>query len=96
MELFLSTKLSVPLLQVMLLLVVTTTALLFGRSKLALLMIYIFTLYLGYVHNGGLFDSIQKLTMFTTIYFVFGLSTLLLAAIGFFVDQSQSYRENLY
>jgi hypothetical protein len=96
MELFPSTQLSIPLLQVMLLLAVMTTALLFGRSKLALLMIYIFTLYLGYVHNGSLFDSIQKLTMFTTIYFVLGLSTLLLAAIGFFVDQSQSYRENLY
>jgi hypothetical protein len=96
MELFLSTQLSIPLLQVMLLLAVMTTALLFGRSKLALLMIYIFTLYLGYVHNGGLFDSIQKLTMFTTIYFVLGSAIVVLAAIGFFVDQSQSYRENLY
>ena len=96
MEFFLSTQLSIPLYLFMLLLALTTTALLFGRSKLALLMIYIFTLYLGYVHNGGLFDSMEKLTMFTTIYFVFGLATLLLAAIGFFVDQSQSYRENLY
>ena len=83
MELFLSTKLSVPLLQVMLLLVVTTTALLLGRIKLALLMNYLFTLFWGYVHNGGLFDSIEKLTMFTTIYFVFGLAIVVLAAIGF-------------
>jgi uncharacterized membrane protein len=83
MELFLSTKLSVPLFQVMLLLVVTTTALLLGRIKLALLMNYVFTLFWGYVHNGGLFDSIEKLTMFTTIYFVFGLAIVVLAAIGF-------------
>ena len=83
MELFLSTKLSVPLLQVMLLLVVTTTALLLGRIKLALMMNYVFTLFWGYVHNGGLFDSIEKLTMFTTIYFVFGLAIVVLAAIGF-------------
>jgi uncharacterized membrane protein len=83
MELFLSTHLSVPLFQVMLLLVVTTTALLLGRIKLALLMNYLFTLFWGYVHNGGLFDSIEKLTMFTTIYFVFGLAIVVLAAIGF-------------
>jgi uncharacterized membrane protein len=83
MELFLSTQLSVPLFQVMLLLVVTTTALLLGRIKLALLMNYLFTLFWGYVHNGGLFDSIEKLTMFTTIYFVFGLAIVVLAAIGF-------------
>ena len=90
MEFFLSTQLSIPLYQFMLLLAVMTTALLFGRSKLALLMIYIFTLYLGYVHNGGVFDSIEKTTMFTIIYFSFGLATLILAAIGFFLDQSQS------
>ena len=93
MEFFLSTQLSIPLYLFMLLLAMMTTALFFGRSKLALLMIYIFTLYLGYVHNG---DSVDKVTIFTIIYFVFGLVTLLLAAIGFFVDQSQSYRENLY
>ena len=67
----------------MLLLAVMTTALLFGRIKLALLMNYAFTLFWGYVHNGGLFDSIEKLTMFTTIYFVFGLAIVVLAAIGF-------------
>ena len=93
MEFFLSTQLSIPLYLFMLLLALTTTALLLSRSKLALLMIYIFTLYLGYVHSG---DSVDKVTIFTIIYFVFGLATLLLAAIGFFVDQSQSYREHLY
>ena len=93
MEFFLSTQPSIPLYLFMLLLALTTTALLLGRSKLALLMIYIFTLYLGYLHNG---DAIDKVTGFTMMYFVFGLATLLLAATGFFVDQSQSCRENLY
>ena len=93
MEFFLSTQLSIPLYLFMLLLALTTTALLLGRNRLALLMIYVFTMYLGYVHNG---ISVNKVTIFTIIYFVFGLATLLLAAIGFFVDQSQSYRENLY
>jgi uncharacterized membrane protein len=90
MEFFLATQLSVPLLQVMLLLAVMTTALLLGRLKLALLMNYVFTLFWGYVHNGGLFDSIQKITMFTIIYFSFGLSIVVLAAIGFLTRQSQS------
>ncbi len=88
MEFFLSTQLSVPLLQVILLLGLSTTALLFGRIKLALLMNYVFTLFWGYVHNGGLFDSVGKFTMFTMIYFSFGLATVVLASIGFLIHES--------
>ena len=89
MESFLATQLSVPLSQMLFLMVLTTTALLFGRIKLALLMNYLFALFWGYVHNGSLFD-LQNITMFTTIYVTLGVFTAVLAAVGFLTHQSQS------
>ncbi len=88
MEFFLSTQLSVPLFQVILLLGLSTTALLFGRIKLALLMNYVFTLFWGYVHNLSLFDSVEKITMFTMVYFGFGIAIVVLASIGFLAHES--------
>ena len=82
MESFLSTQLSVPLFQVILLLGLSTAALLFRRIKLALLMNYVFTLFWGYVHNVSLFYSAEKITMFTMVYFGFGMATALLASYG--------------
>ena len=45
MEFFHTTEVAVPLFQVVLLLMLSTLAVLFGRIKLALLMNYLFTLY---------------------------------------------------
>jgi hypothetical protein len=88
MESFLSTLLSVPLFQVILLLGLSTTALLFRRIKLALLMNYVFTLFWGYVHNVSPFGSVEEITMFTMVYFGFGIATVLLASCGFLTQEA--------
>ncbi len=85
MEFFHTTQLSIPLLQIMLLLTLSTIAVLFGRIKLALLLNYAFALYWGYVSNGELFDSLEKLDLFTCLYFGFGLAVIFLASVGFVI-----------
>jgi len=85
MEVFYSTSFSVPMIQLSLLLVLSTFALLFGRIKLALLINYCFTLYWGYILNMDVIqDAGQGITdTFTYMYFGFGLIILMLALFGF-------------
>ena len=87
MKFFCTTELSVPLLQIGLLLMLSTTALLCRRVKLALIINYIFTMYWGYVYNRHLFGSVENLDRFTLFYFGFGLGVVILAVIGFLAYQ---------
>jgi len=54
MEFFYSLEFAVPVAQIALLLLLSTTALLFGKIKLALLISYLFTLHWGYFINREL------------------------------------------
>jgi len=83
MEFFLTTELPVPLLQVIALLTLVTAGLLLGRTKLALLITYLFTLYWAYILHADLFNSLHELNVFTSSYLGFGLIVAALAAIGF-------------
>jgi hypothetical protein len=84
MEIITSTQLTVPTLQLILLLILSTLALLFGRLRLALFINYCFTLYWGYVVNFDLFvaQGVNKLTGYTVLYFSIGAVIILLALIG--------------
>jgi uncharacterized membrane protein len=84
MEFFLSTQLSVPLMQVMMLLVFTTMALLFGKTKIALIVNYFFVFYWGYVFNRNLIGFPEQMSTYTIAYVVFGLTIVVLALAGFF------------
>lgn len=89
MELFTSTQLAIPLFQVILLLILSTIALLIGRLRLALFINYCFTLYWGYVANLDPFraGAMVNLNAFTFIYFGIGLVIFLLAMIGLFTHR---------
>jgi hypothetical protein len=89
MEVFYSTSFSVPMVQLSLLLLLSTLALLFSRIKLALLINYCFTLYWGYILNMDVIkDAGQGITdTFTYMYFGFGLIILMLALVGFIVQR---------
>jgi hypothetical protein len=80
MELFYSTQVSIPITQIVLLLSISTLALLFGRLKLALLVNYLFTLYWGYLSNQGIMTESQP---YIFVYFGFGFTVIILAMIGF-------------
>ena len=82
-----STELSVPVIQIVLLLMLSTLALLFGRAKLALLINYLFTMYWGYFLNieqmVGSGSILQRVDSYAIIYFGFGLVVVILAVVGF-------------
>ena len=85
MEFFITTKISIPLFQILLLLVFSTAVLLYGKVKLALIINYLFTMYWGYVFNrdylrGFGYDQVDA---YSLVYLAFGLVIVLLTFIGF-------------
>jgi len=84
MEIITSTQLAVPALQLILLLILITIALLVGFLRLALVINYCFTLYWGYVANFDLFiaQGVDNLSGYTFLYFGSGIVIILLAMIG--------------
>ena len=86
MEFFHSIEFSIPVVQVVWLLLMITTAQLFGKIKLALLISYIFTLYWGYFLNREIIvNSGNQGEYIILIYFGFGIAVVVLAMIGFIV-----------
>jgi hypothetical protein len=84
MDIFTSTQLAIPMSQVILLLILSTLALLIGRLRLALFINYCFTLYWGYVSNLNLLSATEMSTLnvYTFVYFGSGIVIILLAMIG--------------
>lgn len=83
MEIIASTQLAVPSLQLVLLLVLSTVALLIGRLRLALFINYCFTLYWGYLLNIDLFIGPgATMSGYTILYFGFGVLVVLLVLLG--------------
>jgi len=90
MDFFYATELSVPMSQMVLLLICTTIALLFGRIKLALLVNYLFALFWGFILNKDvLIGSGESAGHFVYTYVLFGLAVVFLAAVGFLIHRNQ-------
>lgn len=83
MELLYTTQLMIPAFQIVLLLFLSTVALLFGKTKLALLTNYLFALYWGYFLNRDIMIASMDKTYFTAIYFGLGIFIVIVAMIGF-------------
>lgn len=85
-EFFTETTLAIPMFQIILLMLISTLSLLFGKIRLALLVNYIFILYWAYFFNRDLLlqmggpDNFQYITVF---YFLFGIIIILIAAFSF-------------
>jgi hypothetical protein len=84
MEFFQMKEISIPGTQMVLLLLLSTGALFWGRLKLALLINYLFTLYWGYGINreylvGAGFEHIDG---FAILYLGFGLVVAVLALVS--------------
>jgi hypothetical protein len=84
-EFLFDTTLSIPVVQLLLLMYISTLSLLFGKVRLALLVNFIFTFYWAYFFNRDLLWGLgpEKFEYFTIIYFMFGLIILLGAAFSF-------------
>jgi len=83
-----TTETIIPIWQIMLLLLLSTGALLFGRVKLALIINYIFTLNWGYISNQDyIFENVEHAANITTVYFGLGVLIAILAAAGFLLQK---------
>jgi hypothetical protein len=91
MDLIHSAELSIPVLQIVLLLLLSTVALLFGKVKLALLVNYMFTMYWGYGFGWEYLQGsgFANLDYFTYIYFGFGFVIVAMAIIGFLAPSNK-------
>ena len=85
MEMLYSTELAIPMYQVGVLLFLSSLALFAGKTKIALIINYLFVLYWGYWLNreAVLGYGIPQLDLFTICYFGFGILIIILALIGF-------------
>jgi len=85
MDAFFSTNLSVPLIQIALLLLMSSLALVFGSVKLALILNYGFILYWSYILNMDVVREAGQTVVdkFTFLFFGFGLVIVLLVLVGF-------------
>lgn len=84
MEIFSMTEISIPITQMVLLLLLSTGALFFGKLKLALLINYLFTLYWGYGVNKDFLagSGFQHMSGFTILYVGFGLVIAAVALVS--------------
>ncbi len=90
LDYFLNISLTIPIIQLILLMLISTIALLFGRLKLALIVNYLFTLNWAYIANRDkLMDmSSDNFEMYSLVYFVFGLGIVLTATFAFMFQKN--------
>ena len=86
MEFFSTAEIIIPVYQLILLLLISTLTLLFGRTKLALIINYLFTLYWGFVFNRNLLLG-HELEYWYLLYWGFGTSIAILASVGFLIHE---------
>ena len=90
LDYFLNISLTIPIIQLILLMLISTISLLFGRLKLALIVNYLFTLNWAYIANRDkLMDmSSANFELYSIMYFVFGLGIVLTASFAFMFQKS--------
>ena len=90
LDFLLNTTLSIPMIQLILLMLMSTISLLFGKLKLALLVNYVFTLHWAYVSNReNLIEmGFENFQLVSIIYFIFGLGIVLVAAFAFLFQKN--------
>ena len=90
LDYFLNISLAIPIIQLILLMLISTISLLFGKLKLALIVNYLFTLHWAYIANRDkLMDiSSDNFEMFSLIYFIFGLGIVMTASFAFMFQKS--------
>ncbi len=93
MNLFFSTELAVPLFQIIILMLFSTLALLFGKVRLALIINYLFTFYWAYIFNQdnlmGL--GIDRFDRYKLIYFYLVYVSYCLRCSGFYFKKIIEY-----
>ena len=85
------TTLSIPMIQIILLMLISTFSLLFGKIRLALLVNYIFILYWAYFFNRDLLmeTAPTQFQYLTAGYFGFGILIVMIAVFSFLFQKDK-------
>lgn len=88
---FTETMLSIPMIQIILLMLMSTLSLLFGKIRLALLINYIFILNWAYILNRDILIDISPTNFqyISVVYFVFGILIVMIAAFSFLFQRDE-------
>ena len=91
LEFMLTTNLAIPMIQLILLMLVSTISLLFGKLRLALIINYVFILHWGYISNReNLVEmGFENFELISIVYFLFGLGIILVASFAFLFQKSE-------
>ena len=90
-DFLLEATLTIPMVQLILLMLLSTMSLLFGKLKLALVINYLFTLHWAYIANQAklLEMGFENFKLISMIYFIFGLGIVLVAVIAFMYQKNE-------
>ena len=90
LEFIISTNLSIPMIQLILLMLMSTISLLFGKLRLALIINYLFILHWGYISNRDNLVEMgaENFELVSIVYFLFGLGVILVASFAFLFQKS--------
>jgi len=88
---FTETMLSIPLIQIILLMLMSTLSLLFGKIRLALLINYVFILNWAYILNRDILIDMSPTNFqyISVVYFVFGILIVMIAAFSFLFQRDE-------
>jgi hypothetical protein len=91
LEFLMETTLSIPMLQIILLMLISTFSLLFGKIRLALLVNYIFILNWAYFLNRDLLMDAgpTRFQYLTAGYFGFGILIIMIAVFSFLFQKEK-------
>ncbi len=79
---------SVPVWEVIILVVINSICLLLGKHRLGLIVSYLFVFYWGFVINKGYFiDSLGNMRWGVYVYAISGVLMVVITVIGFFVKK---------
>jgi hypothetical protein len=89
MESLLANEMSVPVYQIVFLLVIMTVALLFGYLRLGMFFSYVFVFYWGNIFNvRSIFNNADPtVSTFSFMFVGFGLIIIFLAMVGFLLNR---------
>jgi hypothetical protein len=89
-DFLLGTNLSIPMIQLILLMLMSTMSLLFGKLRLALIINYVFILHWGYISNRDNLVGLgtDNFELVSVVYFAFGIGIILVASFAFLFQKN--------
>jgi hypothetical protein len=92
LDFLMETTLSIPMFQIVLLMLLSTLSLLFGKLRLALVINYLFILNWAYILNQDFLISIAptKFQYISALYFIFGILIIMIAVFSFLFQKDHS------